>query len=247
MGWSTRQLAELAGTSLRTVRHYHDVGLLEEPERRANGYKSYGVAHLVRVMRIKRLSDLGFSLSQIAEMGEAEDYPEQGLRALDAELAGTIERLQRVRTELALVMRGAGPTELPPDIAMATLDTDMTEADRSLAVVMTRLMSSQAQDAYTEALRDLSNEPPDETFNNLPVDADEEVRRELAERMLLPARRVLTDHPELRDPEVVAPGGVRKTQQTMNAALEDLYNPAQLDVLRRVSQALVEDPPGNDA
>ena len=33
MAWSTRQLAELAGTSLRAVRHYHDVGLLPEPER----------------------------------------------------------------------------------------------------------------------------------------------------------------------------------------------------------------------
>uniref|UniRef100_UPI0037167E9A MerR family transcriptional regulator n=2 Tax=Bacillati TaxID=1783272 RepID=UPI0037167E9A len=53
MAWSTRELAELAGTSLRAVRHYHEVGLLEEPERRANGYKQYGVAHLVRALRIR--------------------------------------------------------------------------------------------------------------------------------------------------------------------------------------------------
>ncbi|MGH9061940.1 MAG: MerR family transcriptional regulator, partial [Acidimicrobiales bacterium] len=64
MAWSTRQLAELAGTSLRTVRHYHDVGLLAEPERRATGYKRYGVAHLVRLLRIKPLTDIGFSLAQ---------------------------------------------------------------------------------------------------------------------------------------------------------------------------------------
>lgn len=37
MAWSTRRLAELAGTSLRTVRHYHEVELLAEPERRADG------------------------------------------------------------------------------------------------------------------------------------------------------------------------------------------------------------------
>jgi AraC-like DNA-binding protein len=57
MAWSTREIAELAGTSLRAVRHYHEVGLLAEPERRANGYKQYGVAHLIRVLRIKRLTD----------------------------------------------------------------------------------------------------------------------------------------------------------------------------------------------
>ena len=58
MSWSTREIAELAGTSLRAVRHYHDVGLLPEPERRSNGYKQCGVAHLVRLLRIKRLVDL---------------------------------------------------------------------------------------------------------------------------------------------------------------------------------------------
>ena len=84
MAWSTREIAELAGTSLRAVRHYHEVGLLDEPERRANGYKQYGVAHLVRLLRIKRLVDLGFPLSQIAEMGEAGDHPEEALRTLDA-------------------------------------------------------------------------------------------------------------------------------------------------------------------
>ena len=100
VAWSTRELAELAGTSLRAVRHYHQVGLLAEPERRTNGYKQYGVAHLVRLVRIKRLVDLGFSLPQIAAMGEADDHPEQALRELDAELAATIERLQRARDEL---------------------------------------------------------------------------------------------------------------------------------------------------
>ncbi len=38
MAWNTRQLAELAGTTLRTVRHYHGIGLLAEPERGADGH-----------------------------------------------------------------------------------------------------------------------------------------------------------------------------------------------------------------
>jgi len=31
VAWSTRELAELAGTSVKTVRHYHQLGLLDEP------------------------------------------------------------------------------------------------------------------------------------------------------------------------------------------------------------------------
>lgn len=114
VAWSTRQLAELAGTSVRAVRHYHDVGLLAEPERRPNGYKNYGTPHLTRLLRVKRLAGLGFSLAQIAKMGEAAEPPEQSLRALDADLAATIERLQRVRAELARTLRRTTPTEPPP-------------------------------------------------------------------------------------------------------------------------------------
>ena len=42
MAWSTRELAGLAGTTVNTIRHYHRLGLLDEPERRYNGYKQYG-------------------------------------------------------------------------------------------------------------------------------------------------------------------------------------------------------------
>lgn len=64
-GWSTREIAEFAGTTLKAVRHYHRIGLLEEPERSANGYKRYGIKHLIRLMRIRRLVDLGVALSDI--------------------------------------------------------------------------------------------------------------------------------------------------------------------------------------
>ena len=39
-GWSTRELAEIAGTTLKTVRYYHEIELLEEPSRSAKKIKS---------------------------------------------------------------------------------------------------------------------------------------------------------------------------------------------------------------
>ncbi len=241
MAWSTRQLAELAGTTLRTVRHYHEVGLLAEPERGANGYKHYKVEHLVRVLRVKRLSDLGFSLVQIAEMGEADAYPEQELRALDDELVQAIERLRRMREELALALRGSGPTELPPDMALATAGIAMTEADRSLTAVMARLFTPQTQRALTELARAYGSGSSDEEFNNLPTDADEQTRHELAERLWHASREVLSDRPELRISEATTAIDRHKAAQAFTAALNDLYNPAQLDVLNRLSRAAMAD------
>jgi DNA-binding transcriptional MerR regulator len=240
MAWSTREIAELAGTSLRAVRHYHDVGLLAEPERRANGYKQYGVAHLIRVLRIKRLTDLGFSLSQIAAMGDTDDHPEDALRSLDAELAATIERLQRARVDLALIMRQSLPTDLPPEFAPAAR-AGMSDADRSLITVMTRVIGSAPRQAYAEMLRSQSADPVTKEFDTLPADADDRTRQDLAERMARYVRELFDEHPDLRAPYTDAPQGEAFAMKTIGKALRDLYNPAQLDILQRINALLTSE------
>ncbi|MGY2061630.1 MerR family DNA-binding transcriptional regulator, partial [Nocardia gipuzkoensis] len=47
------QLATAAGVTVRTVRHYHHVGLLPEPERDASGYRRYGAQAAVDLIRIR--------------------------------------------------------------------------------------------------------------------------------------------------------------------------------------------------
>lgn len=238
VSWSTREIAELAGTSLRAVRHYHQVGLLPEPERRSNGYKQYGVAHLVRLVRIKRLVDLGFSLPQIEAMGDADDHPEQALRELDAELAATITRLQRARDELAELLTNAAPTDLPPDFAAPDAVAKLTEADRKLIVVLSRVLGPRGRQAYAELIRDSREDPAARELDTLPADADEATRRGLAERLAPYIRSVRQAHPGLTEARSDAPRGARYAEKTIEEAMADLYNPAQLDVLRRAGDIL---------
>ena len=230
-------VADLAGTTLRTIRHYHDVGLLAEPERRANGYKSYGVPHLVRVLRIRRLTDLGLSLTQIAELGDGDEHPGAALRELDAELAATIERLQRIRVELALILRQETPTDLPPDIAAMITEADLSPQDRSFAVVLAQLLSPETLTRYAETLKGYSKDPAVVEFDSLPEDADEQTRQSLAERMrampyMAEMRAVFPDAASLY---VDAPRGVKHARQTITKAMAELYNRAQLDVLVRMN------------
>jgi DNA-binding transcriptional MerR regulator len=237
MAWSTREIAELAGTSLRAVRHYHEVGLLAEPERRANGYKQYGVAHLVRLLHIKRLTDLGFSLSQIAAMGDTDSHPEDALRSLDAELAAAIERLQRARVELGLILRQSLPTDLPPEFAPAAR-AEMSDADRSLITVMTRILGPAPRRAYADMLQSQPDDPVNKEFDTLPADADEQTRQDIAERMVPYVQALFDEHPDLRAPATDAPRGEAFAMKTIGKALRELYNPAQLDVMRRVNTLL---------
>ena len=61
------QIADLAGTTPRAVRHYHRLGLLSVPPT-VRGGREYGVEHLARLLRIRWLADGGLSLRQVAEI-----------------------------------------------------------------------------------------------------------------------------------------------------------------------------------
>lgn len=158
MAWSTREVAELAGTTLRAVRYYHEVGLLDAPERSANGYKRYGVTHLQRLLRIRRLLELGMSVRQIRDLGDLDDHPEEELRRLDSEALATIRELERVRAELGQLLESPRTVDLPPDLARVVTDQTTTASDRALLVVMSRVLSPDELATLTELVRD---SPPD--------------------------------------------------------------------------------------
>jgi DNA-binding transcriptional MerR regulator len=68
------ELAELAGTTPRTIRYYEEIGLLGSGEDRDQGkHRSYTQVDLDRVREILRLRDLlGLSLEQLSRLLEAE-------------------------------------------------------------------------------------------------------------------------------------------------------------------------------
>jgi DNA-binding transcriptional MerR regulator len=120
-----KELADLAGTTVRTVRHYHHVGLLPIPSLRG-ATRDYGLDHLARVLRVRWLAGSGMSLGAIVEalgeMGPAPGAP--GLDDLTATLADIdlrMAELTRQRERVAaLIERARANGEvnpLPPSIA----------------------------------------------------------------------------------------------------------------------------------
>ncbi len=66
--YSIQQVAQLAGTTSRTLRYYDDIGLLTPSRIASNGYRHYDQACLVRLQQILLLRELGLSLAQITEI-----------------------------------------------------------------------------------------------------------------------------------------------------------------------------------
>jgi MerR family copper efflux transcriptional regulator len=62
------ELAEKTGMSLRTIRHYDEVGLLKPTGRSEGGFRLYTEQDFTRLMLIRRMKPLGFTLDEMTEL-----------------------------------------------------------------------------------------------------------------------------------------------------------------------------------
>ncbi|KOT30993.1 MerR family transcriptional regulator [Streptomyces rimosus subsp. rimosus] len=101
------RLAAHVGVTVRAVRHYHQRGLLAEPERDRSGYRRYGAQAVVDLIRIKTLADAGVPLARIDELLAAR--PEEFARAVtevEQDLSRRIRELTRRRRSIARLAAG---------------------------------------------------------------------------------------------------------------------------------------------
>lgn len=228
-GWSTRQLAEMVGTTVKTIRHYHQAGLLEEPERRENGYKTYGPAHVSRLLDILRMREIGFSVAQIGDAMRSDDPSILDAEALITRIDDSVRRLQAIREDLVASRDSDERWRPSPGFA--------DDVDRRADVdhIMSRLMARHFTREAMAALRSVDSAPSpiDAEFEQLPADASDETITGLATRMGPYIRRAQAEHSM---PERVVAGdrvAQGRAAQAMGRMLSELYNPAQLEVITR--------------
>ncbi len=105
------EVAELTGTTPRTIRYWEEIGLLPGANDRAQGqHRIYGEADVERVREITRLRDLlGLSLDQLAVLLDAEAARAELRRELEhaedpSKIRGLLEQaLGHIGTQLELV------------------------------------------------------------------------------------------------------------------------------------------------
>ncbi|MGW6984359.1 MerR family transcriptional regulator [Streptomyces sp. NPDC054932] len=96
------QLAATAGVTVRTVRHYHHVGLLPEPGRDASGYRRYSAQAAVDLIRIRTLADAGVPLARIDALLHAQPTEfAAAVTDIDAGLRRRIDELTEYRRRIA--------------------------------------------------------------------------------------------------------------------------------------------------
>ncbi|MBG0567224.1 MerR family transcriptional regulator [Actinoplanes sp. NEAU-A11] len=105
--------AVFAGTTPRAIRHYHQIGLLPEPERGVDGRRRYGYDDMIRLLWIRKMAEAGISLDDVRaafeetrDIGEVLGRLEETLAAQEAEIKrqrAAVQRLQAVGSPLGLL------------------------------------------------------------------------------------------------------------------------------------------------
>ncbi len=67
------EVAERAGLSLRTVRFYEEQGLIAPEGRTEGGFRLYTDEHVDRLLLIRHMKPLGFSVQEMRELLDARD------------------------------------------------------------------------------------------------------------------------------------------------------------------------------
>jgi DNA-binding transcriptional MerR regulator len=91
--WSIQQVARIAGTTSRTLRHYDHVGIVRPSRIGDNGYRYYDREALLRLQRVLLLRELGLGIPAIADAVRSDT---DDVRALESHLAWLREEQARL-------------------------------------------------------------------------------------------------------------------------------------------------------
>jgi DNA-binding transcriptional MerR regulator len=111
------QVADYVGLTVRAIRHYHQRGLIPEPERDVSGYRRYDAGAVIELIRIKALADAGVPLARIEEvLGAGPEEFAGALSQIDKALTQRIKELQEQRRRISH-LAGGDRLYLPAEIA----------------------------------------------------------------------------------------------------------------------------------
>jgi DNA-binding transcriptional MerR regulator len=129
--WKVGELARATGLTVRTLHHYHDIGLLVPSLNSDGGHRLYTAADVARLQRVVSLRQIGFSLEEIR--GCLDDPAFDAPRVIGLHLArlrGQIARQQDLCTRLEglAALLAARGEEVSPDEFLRTIEaTTMIE------------------------------------------------------------------------------------------------------------------------
>ena len=118
-GFTIGKVAEASGVGVETIRFYERQGLIDQPKPRRTAFREYPSETVDRIRFIKRAQELGFTLSEVAELltlAGKTDASRQSVKALAAkkliairEKLADLKQMESTLAKLVNECSGKGP------------------------------------------------------------------------------------------------------------------------------------------
>ncbi|MFD7024998.1 MerR family transcriptional regulator [Promicromonospora sukumoe] len=252
------QIARIAGVTVRTLRHYHQIGVLPEPARAANGYREYDTADLLRLIRVRRAAAAGVPLDRVADVLDRSGHTETAalLAQLEEELDAQIDALFAQRVLVRRMALGELDPSFPPDLRLTheqssrwDIDPGVSRFDANHAELSMQLIGTPLAAYLNEAAVFLDGTVATPTIQGVSV------RFARAGSSTSPGdlRRLVEESVQLLRP-VIAHLGSALALPLMSAEARHLIeehrrgelNATQRDVLDQIATALQAPPPAGE-
>ena len=146
--WSIGELAARAGLTIRTLRHYDEIGLLRPSGRTGAGHRRYGGDDVRRLHRIVALRGFGFALPEIgALLDDAELDARELVRRQLAQVAERLWRTQRLHERLEKVLEAFDAADTPSAATVLRLIEETTAMEHTFTPEEFRRMAAHRQEA----------------------------------------------------------------------------------------------------
>lgn len=258
--------AAFAGTTPRAIRHYHEIGLLPEPERGGDGRRRYGYDDMIRLLWIRKMAEAGIGLDDMrAAFDEARDIEEilsrleEALAAQEAAIKrrrAAVQRLQAVGSPLGLLselvtdrLSHLLPGALRPSDVEALLVTERifgplgAAIQASVFIVLAThpdLRAEQDRLDAAEAALDDGVEPDDPRVEELAV---QRCAQQMALEQAIEAAGLDTAEEKLFEIYDADLKGEEDTQMSASAATTKMpydFSPARMRCMELTAQLLVD-------
>ena len=95
--YKVKDIADIVGTSVRTLHHYDDIGLLTPDSVTEKGYRLYSLENLERLQQILFFKELDFNLNEIKEILDNPNFDKkEALNNHKKLLEEKVRRLKRI-------------------------------------------------------------------------------------------------------------------------------------------------------
>jgi DNA-binding transcriptional MerR regulator len=153
------ELAKRTGLTIRTLHHYHAIGLLKPSLHTEAGYRLYTAGDIARLQQVLSLRQLGFSLEEVRDCLNRPDFaPLEVIRLHLARLQEQIEEQRKLCERLeAIATQLQSAEEVSADEFLRTIEAIMM-TEKYFTPEQQKLITARREEAGAEVLRQKQEE-----------------------------------------------------------------------------------------